>query len=187
MTPLKIILTLLILAVPTAKGQTKPWKVMQNCKILTDEYRDGDSFKVLYKNKKIGIRLYFVDCPESHKETRSPDRVLEQAEEFHKSPDATQTLGDFAADFTLNTLKNQPFTVITNETSAMGSSLRYYGFVRTGNKDLGELLLKNGLARLKGFKTRPPFWRGDQTSYENLLTRIENEAKNQKKGIWKKI
>ena len=51
-----------------------------------------------------------------------------------------------------------PFTVFTHMSDAMGQSRleRFYAFVETKEGDLGEQLVRNGLARSYGFKGAPP-------------------------------
>lgn len=102
------------------------------------------------------VRLYFVDAPET--DNSFPDRVRTQAEHFGKTPEETLHVGSYAKEATAQLLSRR-FTVTTQYEDAMGrSSLpRYYGFVTTAEgEDLGEILVKNGLARAYGRKADPP-------------------------------
>jgi len=60
---------------------------------------------------------------------------------------------------------------------------RFYAFVQTSQGDLGEQLVRNGLARNYGFKTVPP---GLSSSRIELgkLQQFENEARQEKIGAW---
>ena len=69
---------------------------------------------------------------------------------------------------------------------ALGRSMlpRYYAIVRTsGGRDLNELLVSSGLARIYGTRTPLPDGR-DSREYLALLHVLENEAKAAKRGGW---
>src|SRR5262245_59278412 len=48
----------------TAKTAPARWETLKGCHLMTDKYRDGDSFHVNYSGKEFVFRLYFVDAPE---------------------------------------------------------------------------------------------------------------------------
>jgi len=60
---------------------------------------------------------------------------------------------------------------------------REYAFVQTSEGDLGEQLVRNGLARTYGFKAAPP---GSRNSQEESvkLQQLEDQAKQEKIGAW---
>src|SRR5881394_3965062 len=60
-------------------------------------------------------------------------------------------VGQLAKEFTQEKL-SEPFTVFTRMSDAMGRSKieRFYAFVQTKDGDLGEQLVRNGLARNYG-------------------------------------
>ena len=68
---------------------------------------------------------------------------------------------------------------------AMGQSRleRIYAFVRTKEGDLGEQLVRNGLARPYGFKAAPPGLQSSRIEVEKLQ-QLEDEAKREKIGAW---
>ena len=68
---------------------------------------------------------------------------------------------------------------------AMGQSRleRFYAFVETKEGDLGEQLVRNGLARSYGFKAVPPGLTSSRIELERLQ-QFENEAKREKIGAW---
>src|SRR5213075_2531376 len=78
-----------------------------------------------------------------------------------------------------------PFTAFTHMSDAMGQSRleRFYAFVQTKEGDLGEQLVRNGLARNYGFKAVPPGLKSSRQEVEKLQ-QFEDEAKREKIGGW---
>jgi endonuclease YncB( thermonuclease family) len=79
------------------------------------------------------------------------------------------------------------FVVQTREASAPGRSRepRYYGLVLVGGRYLHEVLLAEGLARLKGVSTALPD--GTQSrDYRRRLRALEKQARIERKGAWEK-
>jgi hypothetical protein len=68
---------------------------------------------------------------------------------------------------------------------AMGRSKleRFYAFVQTKEGDLGEQLVRNGLARIYGFKAVPPGLKNSRIESEKLQ-QLEDEARREKIGGW---
>src|SRR5439155_17099380 len=60
---------------------------------------------------------------------------------------------------------------------------RFYAFVQTKAGDLGEELVRNGLARNYGFKAVPPGLRNSRVEMEKLQ-QFENQARQEKIGAW---
>ncbi len=60
---------------------------------------------------------------------------------------------------------------------------RFYAFVQTREGDLGEQLVRNGLARNYGFRVVPPGLRNSRLEVEKLQ-QLEDEAKQEKIGAW---
>lgn len=168
------------------QAENTQWILLRNCSLDDSHPQDGDSFTAVYQGKRLSVRLYFVDAPETTNDKRYPDRIAEQAKDFGISPIDNQALGNIAQNFTKKILQ-RPFQLHTQGTNALGTGKypRVYAFVKTPEGDLGELLLKNGLARVKGYKKTPPHWIGTETEYQSHLERLVQKAQNQKKGIWK--
>jgi len=120
----------------------------------SQRWNDGDSFHViLLDQKELIFRLYFVDAPEE--ERVYADRIVEQAAYFGISAYAAVEIGREASEFTKLTLA-KPFTIYTRWRRALGRSAlwRYYAIVvTTEGKDLNELLVSAGLARICGTRT----------------------------------
>ena len=132
--------------------------------------------------KEYLFRLYLVDAPETDEMT--PRRLVEQAKYFSITVPQAIEVGRAAKDFTQEKL-SQPFTVFTHMSDAMGQSRleRFYAFVETKEGDLGEQLVRNGLARSYGFKTAPPGLTSSRIEVEKLQ-QFEDEAKREKIGGW---
>lgn len=158
------------------------WSTWTACRLAENDSNDGDSFHVRAGGKDYILRLYLVDAPES--DDGFPVRVAEQAKYFGITPAQSVQLGESAAKFVEEKLA-QPFTVRTKKQSAMGrsSSIRYYAFVETGEGDLGELLVANGLARVHGVAPAQDE-SYSPTMAKAKLERLESEAKRLQVGGW---
>jgi DNA uptake protein ComE-like DNA-binding protein len=165
-----------------ARDQRRDWIVLKECRLIRNPANDGDSFHVSAGGKEYLFRLYFVDAPETDEMT--PRRLIEQAKYFNITVPQAIEVGRTAKDFTQEKL-SQPFTVFTHMSDAMGQSRleRFYAFVETKEGDLGEQLLRNGLARSYGFKTAPPGLTSSRIEVEKLQ-QLEDEAKRDQIGAW---
>jgi endonuclease YncB( thermonuclease family) len=137
-------------------------------------------------HKEVVFRLYFVDTPEE--ERVYADRIAEQAAYFGIKPDAALEAGRKASEFTRQALA-KPFTIYTRWRLALGRSklLRYYAIVLTPDgRDLNELLVSAGLARIYGTRTPLPDGR-DSRSYLARLAELEMQAKAARRGAWGKM
>src|SRR5436190_4953192 len=165
-----------------ARDGSKDWVVLKNCQLITNPANDCDSFHVSAGPNEYIFRLYFVDAPETDEMT--PRRLVDQAKYFAITVPQAIEVGRTAKEFTRQKLSD-PFTVFTHMSDAMGQSRleRFYAFVQTSEGDLGEQLVRNGLARTYGFKTAPP---GSRNSQEESvkLQQLEDQAKQEKIGAW---
>ena len=158
-----------------------------NVKWIENPSNDGDSFVVEAGKRQLHLRLYFVDSPESVATTDADaKRVREQARYFGIT-DAKKVFqyGHEATVFTKKALA-KPFTIYTTFASALGRSPggRVYAFVFTADgKDLGKLLLENGLGRAYGSKRSGPDGKSTDT-IQQALQKLESDAMRLRKGIW---
>jgi endonuclease YncB( thermonuclease family) len=150
--------------------------------LLANAANDGDSFHVSAGAKEYIFRLYFVDAPETDEMT--PRRLVEQAKYFAITVPQAIEIGRAAKEFTRQKL-SEPFTVFTRMSDAMGQSRieRFYAFVKTKEGDLGEQLVRNGLARVYGFKAVPPGLKSVRAELAKLQ-QLENQARQEKIGAW---
>ena len=165
-----------------ARNGSKVWVVLENCRLITNPANDGDSFHVSVGAKEYLFRLYLVDAPET--DARNPGRLIEQGKYFGITVPQAIEVGQAAKEFIQEKL-SQPFTVLTHMSDAMGQSRleRFYAFVETKEGDLGEQLVRNGLARSYGFKAVPPGLTSSRIEVEKLQ-QFEDEAKREKIGAW---
>jgi DNA uptake protein ComE-like DNA-binding protein len=165
-----------------ARDQSKEWIVVKDCRLIANPANDGDSFHVSAGDKEYLFRLYFVDAPET--DAMTPGRLVEQAKYFAITVPQVIEAGEAAKAFTQKRL-SQPFTVFTRMADAKGSSRipRVYAFVETKEGDLGEQLVRNGLARPYGFKAAPPGLNSSRIELDKLQ-QFENEAQQEKIGAW---
>ncbi|WP_372805878.1 helix-hairpin-helix domain-containing protein [Pontiella sp.] len=150
---------------------------------------DGDSFMIEHKGKKQVVRLYYVDCPETHASTETDARRARDQANYFGLSDSKQVFfyGKAATAFTRQQLA-KPFTVHTAYADALGRSPggRVFAFVTTADgKDLARLLVENGLARSYGYRRQLP----DGTHYKEAQARLddmETAAALKKIGIWER-
>jgi DNA uptake protein ComE-like DNA-binding protein len=165
-----------------ARDGSKDWTMLENCRLIANPANDGDSFHVSAGANEYIFRLYLVDAPETDEMT--PGRLVEQAKYFAITVPQAIEIGRAAKEFTREKL-SEPFTVFTRMSDAMGHSRieRFYAYVQTKDGDLGEQLVRNGLARIYGFKAAPPGLRNLRVEMEKLQ-QLENEARLEKIGGW---
>ncbi len=165
-----------------ARDGSKDWIALENCRLIVNPANDGDSFHASADSKEYIFRLYLVDAPETDEMT--PGRLVEQAKYFAITVPQAIEVGQAAKEFTREKL-SAPFTVFTRMSDAMGRSKmeRFYAFVQTKEGDLGEQLVRNGLARNYGFKAVPPALQNSRLEIEKLQ-QLEDEARQEKIGGW---
>ena len=165
-----------------ARDGSKDWIVLENCRLIVNPANDGDSFHASAGEKEYLFRLYMVDAPET--DEIKPGRLVEQAKYFAMTVPQAIEVGRAAKEFAREKL-SEPFTVFTRMSDAMGSSNieRVYAFVQTKDGDLGEQLVRNGLARNHGRKAAPPGLK-DSRSEIKKLQQFEDEARQEKIGGW---
>ena len=167
-----------------APAPAKPFEKLTNCRLKTQPFNDGDSFHVTLADKReIIVRLCFVDCPET--DDSFPDRVAEQAQYFGVTSDQAMEIGKQAREFTKAAL-SRPFVIQTRWRNALGRSTlpRSYAMITTvDGKDLNELLVSAGLARIYGTRTPLPDG-GTSRAYLARLATLETEARKKRLGGW---
>ena len=167
------------------KHLTKGFARFTDCEFIDTAYADGDSFRVRVDGHERVLRLYFVDTPES--DTRFPKRNAEQAEYFGITPAQSLAAGKAAKRFVHDLLKGKKLTIFTRWAEARGSSNlpRYYVFVEVDGRNLADVLVDAGLARLIGRDVTLP----DRTKiadYWAHLREHETAARKAKLGAWER-
>lgn len=163
--------------------QEPKWEVLSGCRLVTNQVVDGDSFHVLHKDREYIFRLYFVDAPES--DAALKDRVEDQAAFFGISKSDIPRAGLLASRFTREKLTGQDITIITRWQNAMGRSslARFYCVVMVKGENLAELLVANGLGRIKGLRANWPDGPRSAT-FISKLQNLELDARGKQRGVW---
>jgi competence ComEA-like helix-hairpin-helix protein len=164
-------------------GSEATWEVLEGCRLATNSLADGDSFRVLHRDREYIFRLYFVDAPETDATLR--DRIKDQAAYFGIATADIPRAGRLAARFSRDLLSGAEFTVITCWRNAMGrSSLpRFYAVVFVHGRNLAEALVAQGLARIYGLRANWPDG-PRSTTFINQLKNLELTARAEGRGVW---
>jgi len=144
-----LLLLLLATTLPAAELRHYP-----NATLVPATVNDGDSFMVDIDGRRLHVRLYFVDSPETTTGARSDVRRIREQSRHFGLPKVSLVLdyGHHATEFVTRVLQ-RPFTVVTAMARAPGRSKtpRMFAFITTADgDDLGEQLIRNGLARAYG-------------------------------------
>ena len=162
----------------------------ENCRLAEADWADGDSFPVkLPDGKEIVLRLYYVDCNEVSAATETDQRRVRDQSSYFGIDDHQVTLefGRRAAD-EVKKLLAKPFTVHTAFATAPGRSAkpRTYGFITLSDgRDLGEVLVGEGLARSYGVRRNTPGGLNTDAA-EAKMDDLELGAAIARRGIWSK-
>ncbi|MEO0413717.1 MAG: helix-hairpin-helix domain-containing protein [Verrucomicrobiota bacterium] len=164
------------------EAEAKEWEHLQDCVLVPSFLNDGDSFLIRHGDREVVIRLYFVDCPEVS--GLFPDRVDEQAKYFRINRKETLRLGEVATQFTKELLADG-FDVYTQWEDGWGQAKRYTGIISVQGRPLSEILIENGLARIKGFRPGSA-WPGGRSASDMLthLAKTEQTARDRRVGGW---
>ena len=157
-------------------------ETIEHATLIEAGLNDGDSFKVQAGGKELHLRLYYVDCLETTL-SKEKNRILEQQYHFGlEDPVAVVRFGKQAAEYVKRVL-SRPFTIYTSSAKAPGR--RYYAFIETHDgRDLGHLLVEQGLARIHGETHQAP----DGTPSKFVSQELRNVlafAILKRNGIWK--
>lgn len=158
------------------------WEIWDECRLVADQYFDGDSFHVRHGGETAIVRLYFVDAPETNAAYGA--LVAEQAAYFHTTSAIVLQNGAAAKAFTANFLAG-PFRVITRKKVAPGASRgdRYYGIVEQNGQRLDQALINAGLARATSEVADYPD-RATGLLFGQELRTLEQAADRARRGLW---
>jgi competence ComEA-like helix-hairpin-helix protein len=186
---MKRLVAFLLLAISSAAFGQELQK-FENCRLAEADWADGDSFPVkLPDGKEIVLRLYYVDCNEVAAATETDQRRVRDQSSYFGIDDHQVTLefGRRAAD-EVKKLLTKPFTVHTAFATAPGRSAkpRTYGFITLSDgRDLGEVLVGEGLARSYGVRRNTPSGLNTEAA-EAKMDDLELGAAIARRGIWSK-
>lgn len=192
------LLICLPICLPLVQAEQKPLETIKGCTFAPYKWADGDSFQIATPSGEIHtVRLYCVDCLELHLGgDRNRVRLREQRRYFgitdagmneDESVDIAISLAKEAADFTAKCLQ-RPFTLHTRYADGGGDAnfKRILGFITLSDgRDLGSMLVKQGLARAKGTNSAMP--NGiSLVETKGMLEDFEIQALKKDRGIWAK-
>src|SRR5438874_12007590 len=81
----------------SARGKSKDWIVLENCRLIPNPANDGDSFHVSVGEKEYIFRLYMVDAPETDEMVQK--RSVDQAKYFGITVQREIEVGRAAKEF----------------------------------------------------------------------------------------
>jgi len=164
-------------------GEKKEWVKLTDCHYVDAPSNDGDSFRVRGGDKEFTARLYYVDAPETN--LQQPERTREQSIYFGITLDETMKAGEKAKQRTKQLLQ-KPFLLWTRWSTAggRGRESRYYVIVEVDGKNLGEILVSEGLARAKGRGPNLPNEEKGKAHMERLDD-LESAARERRFGAWR--
>jgi len=183
------LMAFILLALSLA-ARSQELQKFENCRLVDAQWADGDSFPVKLPNgKEIVLRLYYVDCNEVAAATETDQRRVRDQSSYFGIDDHQITLdfGRRAAD-EVKQMLSKPFTVHTAFASAPGRSAkpRTYGFITLfDGRDLGEVLVGEGLARSYGVRRNTPDGLNTDAA-EAKMDDLELGAAIARRGIWSK-
>src|SRR5436190_1024972 len=152
---LVVLLLLVVLSSKTSAVDKKEWVKSTDCAYVDAKDNDGDSFRVRCGDREFTARFYYVDAPETN--LSRGDRTHEQSLHFGITLDETMKAGEKAKQRTKELLQ-KPFVVWTRWSTAggRGRESRYYVIIEADGKNLAEILVSEGLARVKGMAPNLP-------------------------------
>src|SRR5437588_2678101 len=167
---------------PASAGDRKEWVKLTDCRYVDGPDNDGGSFRVRSGDKEFTARLYYVDAPETN--LRQGDRTHDQALHFGITLDETMNAGEKAKQRTKELLQ-KPFVIWTRWSTAggRGRESRYYVIIEMDGKNLGEVLVSEGLARVKGVAPNLPNEEKGK-AYMERLDDLESRAHEKHLGAW---
>jgi endonuclease YncB( thermonuclease family) len=160
------------------------WQTLSGCRLVEHVSNDGDSVHVKHGGKEYIFRLLYVDTPE-RKSLGLTERTTAQAKSFQVLKRDLYLMAEEAAALTAQSLK-KPFTVQTQWEDARGDSTlpRHYAVLTTAEgRDLAELLVESGLARIYGRPVMHPDGRSGKEVVA-VLEEKEVSARTASRGIW---
>jgi endonuclease YncB( thermonuclease family) len=167
---------------PALANDKKEWVKLADCRYVENPDNDGDSFHVRAADKEFTARLYYVDAPETN--LRQGDRTHDQSLHFGITLDETMKGGEKAKQRTKELLQ-KPFVIWTRWATAggRGRESRYYVIIEVDGKRLSEILVSEGLARVKGVSVMSPSGEKAKAQMERLDD-LESAAREKQLGAW---
>lgn len=174
----------LLLPLQARAAEARNWARLDNCRYIDNaSFNEADSFQVRCGTREFVLRLYSVDAPQT--DASLAERVSEQASSFGVSEADVLRIGRIASKQVRRRLLGREFTVWTRWADVQGHSRlpRYYGALEVDGGDLGQWLLSQGYARVKGVKIIGPRG-GTASDLQRRLHQLELRAQRERRGLW---
>ncbi|QQL45605.1 thermonuclease family protein [Sulfuriroseicoccus oceanibius] len=162
-----------------------------NCSLESLETWKGDHITVKEDGKIYHLALYFVECPPGELTDRTRTKITALHDYFGSPPmDEMLAMSNAARDFTLKTLQENNFRIITRFQPTGDPNNRRFAFVQVDDQAankrryLSAMLVREGLAAITGKASHTPFGR-NQRKYLEFLTDERSAAQQELLGIWK--
>jgi len=160
-------------------AEAQDWERIEGLTLPKDlDGMDGDSIPFEIEGRRVFINLYFIDAAEN--DSGDTERVGEQAEHWKIDKDEVVEKGR-AAQKRVEELLGEGFVLHTKRTAlrSWDDSERWYGLIQVvGGKYLGQVLVEEELARIKGRTVALP----DGTSSSSHLVSLAEAAAKAKTG-----
>ena len=170
----------LLLATLAAESASRRWDTMKGCRLTDVPFTDGDALNVKWEREEFVFRLHHVDTPDA--DERFPNRNTVHTRYFGITPAQASEVGRDAVKFIRKTLPREFMARAVAQTSVGASNqpIRYGTITTADGRDLAELLVRNGLAMVRGFNVAE-----EGADKIQKLKELEVEAKAEKRGAWK--
>lgn len=169
------------------KATTAKFEILPSPVLVEGSANEADTLRIRHGNEEYVFVLYYVDALETTMD--HPQRVSEQGRWFQASAKDINDVGQDAALYVTQLLKEHHFNVLTRW-ERVPNTVRYYAVIKVqqpqGPVYLADLLVRRGYARVGSVMTELPDDRRDQPAYLAELKALDEKARQSKSGIWSK-
>ncbi|MCB1225842.1 MAG: thermonuclease family protein [Verrucomicrobiales bacterium] len=173
-----------------AKPVRDNFLVLPQALLVESRGNEADTLRMQVDGEELIFVLYFVDALDAS--WTHPQRINDQARWFgNASSDRIVETGIEALNFVRTLLTTKPFRVMTRWERVPNTS-RYYALIIVEEEPgrmtyLQDILVREGYARIQGVTTPLPGDSRDEAHYLAYLRQLANEARREKRGIWKNL
>ena len=170
-----------------ADGNHGEWITLTDQQMIKGPHNDGDSLMVQIDEEPVVFRLYYVDTVETSNQAAERRAAQVEAMGIESEKEARGMALAYAAKQATAAWLREPFDIITRweRVDPNSDNPSYRAFVKTSQGDLGELLVAEGLAKVKGGPARVahPDGRTIETQL-HAYRQLEIQARDHRKGYW---
>lgn len=162
----------------------------KDCTIELPDQWAGDRISIMEGGKAFSFSLYFVSCPAQELTDRTRDSLRMHANYFGSPPmDELLRMGTAAREFTMETLRNNDFRILTRFEPTGEPNNRRFAFIQVYDTEtntlryLSAMLVSDGLASITGKPSHTPFGQ-NRRDFLKFLEDQRKDAQHQLNGIW---